>query len=231
MNEVLRQEKKYLLTLEEATRHIGFLQQIMRQDVHNGAAGYMIRSLYFDTLVDGDYFDKRNGLEVRRKIRLRCYSASAATATLEMKQKHGTQQRKRSLRLPREQAARLCRGDYSPLLAYDDVFAAECYALMQTRVYRPRSLVEYRRFAFVAPENSTRITFDRSIRASESRFDLFADDLCLHPVFDESHVALEVKYNGFLLSYIKQMVDRIDRREISIGKYSQSRSIAYGSEF
>lgn len=231
MIQVLRQEKKYLLTLQEATAEIGFLQQIMNPDPHNGPDGYPIRSLYFDTLADGDYFDKVDGIEVRRKLRLRCYAADSPFAMLEMKQKHGEQQLKRSLRVTRTEGERLCSGDYSPLLAYEEPFAAECYALLQTRCYRPRALVEYRRTAFVSPVNNTRLTFDRQIRASESRFDLFADDLCLHPVFEPSHVVMEVKYNGFLLSYIKQAVDRIDRRELSVGKYAQGRSISYGSEF
>ena len=85
--------------------------------------------------------------------------------------------------------------------------------------------------AFIAKENDIRITFDRDIRATESCFDLFSPDLCLLPVFDPSHVVMEVKYNGFLLSYIKDLVDRADRREISVGKYSQGRMVSLGGEF
>lgn len=43
------------------------------EDKHNGAGGYRIRSLYFDTLDDNDYRDKLDGMELRRKIRLRNY--------------------------------------------------------------------------------------------------------------------------------------------------------------
>ena len=88
----------------------------------------MSRSLYFDTLDDQDFADKVDGLELRRKIRLRIYSPSASFAMLEMKQKEGAYQRKRSLRLNREDAERLCRGDYRPLQAYDDPFAASAMA-------------------------------------------------------------------------------------------------------
>lgn len=114
MQQVLRLEKKYLLTLEEARRMSGKLQQIMHQDPHNGAEGYLIRSLYFDTIVDGDYFDKLDGLEVRRKLRLRCYDPEDAFAKLEMKQKQGEQQKKRSLKLSREEAEALCGGMLCP---------------------------------------------------------------------------------------------------------------------
>lgn len=74
MNEVLRQEKKYLMNLVSMKRLSGRLAQVMIEDPHNGAEGYCVRSLYFDTLRDTDYEEKLDGLELRRKIRLRIYA-------------------------------------------------------------------------------------------------------------------------------------------------------------
>lgn len=99
----------------------------MHEDRHNGPQGYAIRSLYFDTPDDQDFRDKVDGLELRRKIRLRTYSPQAGFAMLEMKQKQGPYQRKRSLRLPREEAESLCRGDYGVLLRHGDPFAARVF--------------------------------------------------------------------------------------------------------
>ena len=117
MNEVLRQEKKYAINIADGVILRGRLGTVMLQDAHNGAQGYTIRSLYFDTPDDQDFHDKVDGLELRRKIRLRTYSPQSDFAMLEMKQKEGPYQRKRSLRLTREDAQRLCRGDYRPLQA------------------------------------------------------------------------------------------------------------------
>ena len=153
MNEVLRQEKKYAVNLADAAVLRGRLGQVMHPDAHNGPQGYVIRSLYFDTPDDQDFHDKLDGLELRRKIRLRAYGPGADFAMLEMKQKEGPYQRKRSLRVSRADAARLCRGDYRPLEGYGEPFAAECYALMHCRCYRPKAVVEYRRQAYVAREN------------------------------------------------------------------------------
>lgn len=227
MQEVLRQEKKFMLHLEEYIRHSHRLQQILTQDAHNGAHGYLIRSLYFDSIYDTDFFEKQDGTEIRKKIRLRCYDPNAAYATLEMKQKQGAAQRKRSLKMKREDAACLIQGDYSPLLTYPEDFARECYGLMQRKCYRPKTIVEYRRKAFIAKENKTRITFDFNIVSTESNFDLFAPQLAMYPVIDCSHVVLEVKYNGFLLSYIKQMLCSVEQSEISISKYCMARRVAY----
>lgn len=229
MREVLRNERKFLINISEFLRKSHELQQLLHEDAHNGTHGYMIRSLYFDTEYDGDFFDKEYGMEVRKKLRLRIYDPHSGSAVLEMKQKQGEQQLKRSLRLRREDAQRLIACDYSPLLSYREPFAAECYVLMNTRCYRPRTIVQYRRQAFVARENEIRITFDHQIDATESNFDLFDPGLILNPVMGRSQAVLEVKYNGFLLSYIRQMLGSIDKSELSVSKYCMARQISYQS--
>lgn len=228
MNEVLRQEKKYAINLADSVLLGGRLKTVMHADAHNGSQGYVIRSLYFDTPDDQDFYDKVDGLELRRKIRLRTYSARSDFAMLEMKQKEGPYQRKRSLRLRREDAQRLCQGDYQPLQTYDDPFAAECYGLMHCRCYRPKSVVEYHRQAFVARENHIRITLDSQIIATESSFDVFSECLPMYTVTDPFHMVLEVKYNGFLLSYIKDLLNLVERSELSVSKYCLARSISLG---
>jgi len=225
MDEVLRQEKKYLLTVPDGRKLEARLGSCMRQDEHNGPLGYTIRSLYFDTLNDVDYWDKINGLEQRRKLRLRVYSPAADFAMLEMKQKEGAYQKKRSLRLAREDARRLARGDYGALLKYGEPFAAECYGLLHCKCYRPRAVVEYRRRAFIARENHIRITLDSRITATEARWDVFAPDLAPVPALDPFNLILEVKYNGFLLSYIKALLGAADRSEFSQSKYCLARGV------
>ena len=226
MNEVLRQEKKYAINAADGAALRQRLGPVMLGDAHNGAQGYVIRSLYFDTPDDQDFQDKVDGLELRRKLRLRTYSPQSDFAMLEMKQKQGPYQRKRSLRLAREDAQRLCRGDYRPLQKMADPFAAECYGLMHCRCYRPRAVVEYRRQAYIARENHIRITLDSRITATESRFDVFSGRLPMYAVMDPFHMVLEVKYNGFLLSYIKDLLDLVGRPELSVSKYCLARSVS-----
>lgn len=226
MNEVLRQEKKYFITASDFIRLSGVLEKAMLQDKHNGALGYRIRSLYFDTPYEEDYTAKLDGLELRRKIRLRNYSPDADYAMLEMKQKQGNLQKKRSLRLEREDAKRLICCDYSILQKYSEPFAAECYALMNMQCYRPKTVVEYRRKAFIAKENKIRVTFDNGIIATETCFDIFSDNLAMYPVLEPFNAVLEVKYNGFLLSYIKNLLELTDRSSLSVSKYCLARSAA-----
>lgn len=224
---VLRNERKFLINTAQFMRTSHELRQLLHEDAHNGTCGYIIRSLYFDTAYDGDFFDKEYGMEIRKKLRLRIYDPCGESAVLEMKQKQGEQQRKRSLRMRKEDALRLIACDYSPLLRYAEPFAAECYALMNTRCYRPKTVIEYRRQAFVAKENDIRITFDHQIAATESNFDLFDPKLIMHPVMAPNMAVLEVKYNGFLLSYIRQMLAGIDQSELSVSKYCMARQLSY----
>lgn len=219
MNQVLREEKKFLINIEEYILKTHYLDQLLWQDPNNGRDGYLIRSLYFDTAYDSDYFEKLAGLETRRKLRLRVYDPESDHAFFEMKQKQGARQLKRTLRVTKEDALRMIAGDYSPLLDYPEDFAKECYGLMQSRCYRPKTIVQYYRKAYIAKENRIRVTFDHQITATESCFDLFSTKLNMNPVLDPFAVVLEVKYNGFLLGYIQQMLATIDKSELSVSKY------------
>ena len=224
MNEVCRQEKKYWMNLAEMKRLAGALAPVMLQDKHNGAQGYRIRSLYFDTVNERDYEEKLNGIEMRRKLRLRLYDPAADFAMLEIKQKQGPYQKKRSLRLERADAEQLARGRCDSLLRYNEPVAAEIYALLQMYCYPPKTIVEYRRFAFIARENQIRVTFDHDIRSTEAHLDPFDPMLDLYPVVDPFNGVLEVKYNGFLLGYIKEQVNRANRSELTVSKYCLARS-------
>ena len=98
---------------------------------------------------------------------------------------------------------------------------------MQYKCYRPKTIVQYNRKAYIAKENKIRITFDNNIIATESSFDLFSDNLLMYPVFDKFNVVLEVKFNGFLLDYIRQFINSINKSELSVSKYALARGQSY----
>lgn len=226
MNEVMRNERKFLLSLDEFYRLSGYFSKFLMQDEHNGWDGYTVRSLYFDTPDERDFYEKEDGLETRRKIRLRIYTPKDNFGVLEMKQKQGTNQLKRSLRITREDAKKLIQGRYDVLLKYPEPFAAECFGVMQMYAYRPKSVIEYRRKAFIAKENRIRLTFDHHIISSESNVDLFAENLGMNSVWDPYLVVFEVKYNGFLLSYIRDAINYCEKSETSVSKYCLGRSVS-----
>ena len=141
MKDVLRTERKFLLNHAEATALRLKLDGVLHRDAHAGPEGYSVRSLYFDTFDDQDFYEKTAGVEVRRKIRLRIYSPNDKYGFLEMKQKQGNYQHKRSLKMTRADAQRLIAGDYDVLLHYEEPFARECFSKMQIRLYLPVTIV------------------------------------------------------------------------------------------
>jgi len=222
---VIRVEKKYLLDDITALRLRSRLQAVVPPDPMGSAAGYMVRSLYFDTLYDNDYYDKQNGLEYRQKIRLRIYSANDRTAKLELKEKRGQSQWKRSLTISAEDAGRLIQMDYGVLATIDTPFAQEMFRIMQTGLYVPKTIVQFWRAAYAIGTNNTRITLDTKLMATESCFDLFSDKLSFYPILLQP--ILEVKYNHFLLGYLKQLLSGIDQPELSMSKYCLARQISF----
>lgn len=234
MNSVFREENKYLITKETSYKLRHKLSQVMHRDrnseqnlySHRKGEGYTIRSLYFDSLDDRDYHEKIDGIELRRKLRLRTYMHDPSFCLLELKKKQGSNQKKTSYRLTQEQGKRLISGDYGMLLEMNNPFLLECYYMIMQHVYRPKSVVTYERDAFVAKENKIRVTFDQEIRGSESNFDIFSENLIENSFLDESQIVLEVKYNGFLLQYVKDMLEEAAHNQLSVSKYCLSRKIS-----
>lgn len=225
--EVLRQEKKYLLHYIDAEELRVLLEQVLHKDEYSTEQnGYLVRSLYFDTLDNTDFWEKSDGIRDRKKIRLRIYHTEAEHAKLEFKEKQGDFQRKRSLLLSKAEAEEMIEGNYKCLTKHKNEFAWGMYSLMEEQLYRPCCIVEYDRKAWTVPENDIRITLDGQIRATESSFDLFSKELMLYPVLDMGQTILEVKFNHFLLSYVRDLLAGKERAQTSASKYSMARSIS-----
>ena len=231
MDEVLRQEKKYLISLDRYYYLARQFSRVLAEDTHSSGDGYLVRSLYFDDIDNTDYQEKINGEEVRKKIRLRNYGPNSKSAKLELKQKQGQWQKKRSLTLDKDKSLRLIAGDYTALLECKSDFADECFGIMGMRCYHPKTVVSYTRKVFIAKENETRVTFDHNIKGTETCFDIFSHNLVENPIFDPFMVVLEIKYDGFLLSYIKDIIQSCNESERAISKYCLGRAVLNGYYF
>lgn len=225
MLDVTRKENKYDIGLIETASIKRRLGIFMEPDPHNGELGYLVRSLYFDTLYDTDFEEKVEGYDERQKIRLRVYSADDKIVKLEVKEKNDALQRKRSLSLERSEAEQMINGDYHFLLRRKEALAHWLYTFLNAHCYRPKCVVEYDRYAYILEHNDTRITFDRNLRASESNFNIFDKDLTLYPVTEPGAVTMEVKYTGFLMTYLKNELNYCDKTRVSNSKYCRARMI------
>lgn len=226
--DVLRTEKKYPVSGAQLYRLVSVLGQVFPLDEYcKDGRGYLVRSVYFDSFDNRDFFEKEAGVECRKKIRLRTYGKDS-TVKLEWKQKQGSVQRKRSLILSREDAEALIKGEYRVLLSYDVPIAKEFYTLMVSQLYRPRCMVQYYRQAFVVPVNQTRITVDYGLSTHEGSFGLFSKVPPFYPAAGLGRATLEVKYDHFLPGYVKDILSPFGLTEISSSKYVAARRYGLG---
>lgn len=227
---VYRNERKFMLPMSVALGMQEEISRLLEPDEHSADGYYTVRSLYFDSLDNRDYFEKLAGIYSRRKIRLRVYSPDDKSAKLEIKEKKGELQHKQSLIVSREEAQMLCDGEYSFLLDKKSELAMRLYSMMTLKVYRPAALIEYDRRAFVYPEFDTRITFDTAVRSSECCFDVFEKKPPYTDIMSDATV-LEVKYNQKLFAPISKLMKKYNITNSSYSKYSNGRYILMGGEY
>jgi len=224
--DVTRNEKKYLISMATMMNIDSMLGIIMKEDENNGSNGYIVRSLYFDDLSDRDFEDKVDGLDNRQKIRLRIYDPNSNYCKLELKEKSGLNQRKRSLTVNKEQAYALINRDFSVLKNFKEPLAKWLYVFMTVNCYYPKCIVEYRRKAYIHDANNIRITFDTNIKATELSHDIFDDNLNLYPITSIGENTLEIKYDNFLFSHIKEIINDYNLFQLSNSKYCRARMIS-----
>lgn len=220
---VNRRELKYPIGEVDYYKVNELFQKVLTPDYNNKEYGYKIRSLYFDSLNNDDYFQKIDGEEVRKKIRLRIYDTKTNNVKLEIKRKINISQIKETITISKEDAIALINKDYSVLLKYENNTAKSAYNIMTLGQYRPVVLVDYNRRAYIHNENNIRVTLDSDIKSNEFDFDMFSDDVIMTPIVDYYNAVLEVKFDGELFCWISQALAGLDTTNRSLSKYCSSR--------
>ena len=221
-----RHEFKYVISYADMLKRRAKLDN--SRDIDRSYDGYMIRSLYFDSVNDDDYYDKLGGELNRKKVRLRIYEPNANFVKLEIKAKHDIHQLKRSLVLDRETAKEIIAENYDVLLKYDDDTAKEAYAILRKGLYKPKVIIEYQRIAYTTA-TTTRITFDFNIRSSTDVECFFDEDINYDNLTVNTDVVLEVKFDRFLEPYLSNMLASYGSRSQSVSKYVMGRNLEGGN--
>ncbi len=226
--DVFRHEVKYYVNKRDACMLRQYLRHVMHPDIHANQYGeYWIRSLYFDTPDNRDYYEKINGLSERRKLRIRIYHAQTGMAKLEIKNKVGAYVHKEGMQISKADAIRLISGDYGFLLGIPNKVARKFYTCCQVERIRPILLVDYMRQAYDLPFEDIRITIDKNISASMDSHCLFEGNVPLVSVLQNQQYILEVKYHDTLPGFLRSMLSYIHPQTDSISKYVLSRQIMH----
>ena len=90
---------------------------------------------------------------------------------------------------------------------------------MQMKVMRPVVIVEYQRFPYIEKNGNVRVTFDENIRSSDDILSFLDEHITTRPVLGIGQSVLEVKWDAFLPSYIKNHLQMDNLQWTSFSKY------------
>ena len=217
-----RHEYKYRIPYEDMLTLREKLNEVLTID--RCEDGYLIRSLYFDSIEDNDYYDKLGGEINRKKIRLRIYEPNPKYVKLEIKSKYDTHQLKRSIVIDKNTAAELIKENYDVLLNYNDETAKEAYTILKKGLYKPKVIIEYQRIAYMTG-TTTRITFDFDLRSSTNIDSFFDEEINYNNLSNKTDVVLEIKFDRFLEPYLSNILSSYGTRFESVSKYVMGRNM------
>lgn len=223
-----RKEQKYLITLDQYTQLLEHIIPYMRSDKFGIDGKYTVSSLYFDSDDRKIYFETKNKLSFRQKLRLRTYGETDidGTAFFEVKQKHKRVVNKRRMLLPLREAYVYL--DSSSDKSLTDFHTSNPQVLREIDHFRtlyelrPEMVVSYDRHALHGIDDpALRITFDFNLRCRN-------DDLLLEHgsdgeyFIDRNLVVLEVKVNDSVPLWLTRILQTLQCEQRSASKYCTS---------
>lgn len=199
------------------------LKYMMDIDPHSDENGtYIIRSLYFDTPSDKALREKIDGLDIREKFRLRLYNRDKNYIRLEKKSKRKNLNNKLSEILTFEETEAILQCHFTKIKAIEKPLVKELYVKMQNELLRPRTIVQYKREAYIYKPGNVRITFDTELKTGVFSNKFFDFDLPLITPGD-SAALLEVKYDEFIPDHILRLLQLNNRSASAFSKYAACR--------
>ena len=198
------------------------LRAVAESDPHAENGRYLIRSLYFDNLSDKALREKIDGVNLREKFRIRYYNGDPSVIHLEKKSKRAGLGTKYSAALSKEEAQKIVDEELGWMMSSGRPLVQELYCKMRYQGLKPKTIVDYTREPFIYRPGNVRVTFDYDIRTGLSCTDFLNPDCVTIPAGD-APILLEVKWDAFLPSIIRDAVQTPGRRVEAFSKYAQCR--------
>ena len=216
-------EMTFIPQIRDFIRPYATIDDHIKDNTHNK---YTVRSIYFDTPELDSYYEKMDGIKIRKKLRVRTYDDANDYAFLEIKRKYVNCIMKERSRLPFSTIERLINApehsvyefpvqDYNARL----VSGKFLYNLLKKGLI-PTLLVVYEREAYqekIISQN--RLTVDSQIRAL-SRPDL--SDIQVNDNFVQvttDQAILELKFDATMPKWMKSLCAQFRLKKQSYSKY------------
>lgn len=225
-----RHEHKFLIDARQKAVLLNRLKNLLEPDPHVGDDGnYWIRSVYFDDYENSAFCQNESGIDSRSKYRIRIYNVSPKVVHLECKSKKNSMINKESITLTGDQALDLIAGKYPEpeLVREKGELLGRFDVLMRTKLLRARSIIEYERTPFICKQGNVRITLDDNITSSPEVNRFFDKNNARYPVLSKGMSLLEVKFDEYLPSYIKNNLELGSLQQTSFSKYYLGRKYSH----
>lgn len=219
----LRNEWKHEINYMDMLVIRSRMRAITTPDSHAVDGKYFIRSLYFDTLSDKALREKLDGVDNRKKFRIRYYNNDLSFIRLEKKSKWNNLGTKEMVRLSTMQAQAIADGNIDWMVNHPAPLIHELYVEMKETGLRAKTIVDYTREPFVFPAGNVRVTLDYDIRTGLCSTDFLNPDTPTVPIVDNP-IILEVKWDHFLPDIIRDAVHLENRRAAAFSKYAACRA-------
>ncbi len=231
-----RKEQKYLITKQQYRELVHRLKPKMRPDKNGVGGKYTVTSLYFDSPDKKIYYETKNKLKYRQKLRLRVYDKTDqdGTAFFEVKQKHKKVVNKRRMLLPLKEAKRYLAEAYDqPLGKFDtsnEQVLREIHYFRQLYQLNPEMIVSYDRHALHGiDDDELRITFDYHLRCRNK--DLLLENGPEGMFFIHTNLyVLEVKVNDSVPLWLARILQELKCEQRGASKFCTSMEMLNGDE-
>lgn len=218
-----RHEYKFFISFADYIALRARLKAVAKQDCHVAENGtYIIRSLYFDNVYDRALRQKIDGVNRREKFRIRCYNNDEGFVRLEKKSKVNGLTNKISEPITKDEAQKIISGDVGWMATSKKALIIELYSKLKSQLLRPKVIVEYTREPYIYEPGNVRITFDSKLKTGLRNVDMFDFD-CPTVCAEYGTVLMEVKYDEFLPSVIRDILQVDNRRGQAFSKYCACR--------
>lgn len=220
LGKVLRHEIKYFINTHNYYYLRNRLKDIMYKDENGDEdSGYFIRSLYFDDIYNSAFNEKEIGAQIRKKYRVRIYNLKSSIIKLEKKNKYGRYISKESVNLTKKEFYKILNQDYDFLRKKDSKLFLEFYGEIKNNLLSPRVIVDYQREAYICEAGNVRVTFDKELSTGINSYDIFDENLVTQSVFDKQIMIMEVKYDSFMPTHIKDALQISNHQLSAASKY------------
>ncbi|MBE6138562.1 MAG: polyphosphate polymerase domain-containing protein [Firmicutes bacterium] len=222
-----RNELKFYINKKDAEilkKHLALLMDVDKNS-KNSDNTYLIRSLYFDDADSTAYYEKLDGIEFRKKYRIRIYNFDDSFIRLECKHKHDNKTSKDQILIDKDICSKIIEGRINEIDVSGDNLLTRFVLDNNVRPLKPSIIVDYKRLAYTYPVSDVRVTFDSEIKSGLYNYNLFDEDATTYSVIEEDGLILEVKFNEFLPESIAIILTTIPSIRQAFSKFAMCRSI------